>query len=98
MKKLLIISTLLFSLTTKAQFKYSDSDRKEKGWVITTAGLSFTTAAILETSYQYGTYQKDNTGKEVYYIKEFFKQTPRQIMLVVGVSMTITGLFTLKNK
>ena len=65
--------------------------------VFTIGGIAFTTAAILETGYQYGTYVKQPNGKEKYVIPPFYQQNPRFIMFTVGVTFTIGGLIGLKQ-
>lgn len=98
MKKILITLFLLLSLNTFSQSGiYYSGDTKDLGIGLTVGGLSFTLAATLEGSYQYGTYVKQPDGKEKYVIPNFWGQTPRNIMFVVGGTLTITGLFTLKQ-
>lgn len=75
--------------------KNKERNRNTEGVVLLIAGVAFTTAAILEDDMNYGTYTPYpmTTGnyKQTYVKKPFWEQTPRQIMLVVGVGFTITG-------
>lgn len=102
MKSLTII---LLLLTTKchSQSNYDSDDRKKTGLVLTIGGVAFTTAAILEGSYNYSTYKvtngvKGNSPTHRLTNPSFIEQTPRNIMFTVGVTLTITGLITLGNK
>ena len=98
MKKLLTILSLIFILNGHSQSKfYYSGDTKDLGLGLTIGGVAFTIAATLEGSYQYGTYVKQPNGKEKYVIPNFWKQTPRNIMFIVGGTFTITGLLTMKN-
>lgn len=97
MKKLLIILSLLFSFNIYSQRVYYSGDSKDLGVGLTLGGISFTVAATLEGSYQYGTYVKQPNGKEKYVIPNFWHQTPRNIMFIVGGTLTITGLLTIKH-
>lgn len=98
MKKLFIILLLLLNLNSFSQSKiYYSGDTKDLGLGLTLGGISFTVAATLEGSYQYGTYVKQPNGKEKYVIPDFWGQTPRNIMFVVGGTLTITGLLTIKH-
>lgn len=102
MKTILTICLFLAVFTTQAQKRntgyYSNDNKKNAGICLTVAGVAFTGAAILEGGSQYGTYVStpNNTSKynTTYVTPPFWKQTPRNIMLVVGVSLTITGLIT----
>jgi hypothetical protein len=106
MKTILSILFTLILTTSVAQSKhqYSNSDKKNTGIVLTVGGVAFTGAAILEGGYQYGTYvttspaTTTSSTKQSYVIPPFWKQTPRNIMFVVGCSLTITGLFSLGSK
>ena len=68
--------------------RYKDYDDKSRNAYLTVflAGIAFTTAAALEDNRNYGTWVGSN-----YVIPTFWKQTPRQIMLLAGVGLTITG-------
>lgn len=94
-----ILTTLLLFLTLNGfsqskTFLSSDSN-KDFGIGLTVGGVTFTLAATLESSYQYGTYVKQPNGSEKYVIPDFWGQTPRNIMFIVGGTLTITGLFTM---
>jgi len=98
MKKLLLISVLFCTLNSFAQSKKHYSKHSE-GIAMTLGGTAFTVAAILEGGSQYGTYKPVQNGKNtnsVLVIPPFLTQTPRNIMFFVGVSLTVTGLFTFK--
>lgn len=101
MKKILLILLLLVSLKSFSQKRYDEDDRKKSGATLILGGVAFTTAALLETGYSYGTYVKNptpgNPMNQTYVTPNFWEQSPRQIMFVVGVSLTITGLFTLRK-
>lgn len=75
--------------------RYDSDDRKKAFTVLFLSGLAFTTAAILEGDYNYGTYRPSpNTTSgynTTYTTKSFWQQTPRQIMLCVGVGFTLVG-------
>lgn len=77
------------------------------------AGLAFTVAAIAEGSSQYGTWvtttpqnsynNQYGAGPQSSYTTfktpGFWQQTPRQLMLVAGIGMSITGgILTIKSK
>ena len=106
MKQLLSILFVLTLTTSVAQSKrqYSNETRKNTGIGLTIGGVAFTGAALLEGGYQYGTYvtttpaTPTSSAKQIYVIPPFWKQTPRNIMLVVGCTLTITGLFSLGSK
>lgn len=66
---------------------YHDEDTRKAGFVcLFITGIAFTTAAILEGGYQYGSYQNG-----VYVTPSIWQQTPRQIMLCVGIGFTLVG-------
>jgi hypothetical protein len=100
------ILTILFSLMLMTSFSqrhnsiYSDESRKKAGLCLTFGGVAFTGAAILEGGSQYGTYvnttpmNMGNSTTSSYVTPPFWKQTPRNIMFVAGVGITITGLIT----
>lgn len=107
MKNLLTIVLLSFIVTTKAQnysSGFTGDSKKDLGIGMTVGGVAFTTAAILEGGYQYGTYVTTYAGtpntspKQTYVIPPVWKQTPRNIMFCVGVTLTITGLITAISK
>jgi hypothetical protein len=101
MRKILLILLLLVSLKSFSQKRYNENDRKNTGVTLIVGGVAFTTAALLENGYSYGTYVKNptpgNPMNQTYVTPNFWEQSPRQIMFVVGVSLTITGLFTLRK-
>ena len=66
------------------------------------SGLAFTAASILENDYNYGTWKKNpqpgNPYNQTYVTQPFWQQTPRQIMLCVGVGFTLTGVIGVLHK
>jgi len=86
---------LRINTVSNANNRYDSDDRKKAFTVLFLSGLAFTTAAILEGDYNYGTYQSSpNTTSgynTTYTTKSFWQQTPRQIMLCVGVGFTLVG-------
>jgi hypothetical protein len=80
---------------SKGRDKFNPEDRKRAFAVLFLAGLAFTTAAALEGDYNYGTYQSSpntTSGYNSNYVtKPFWQQTPRQIMLCVGIGFTLVG-------
>jgi len=100
MKKILLLLAILITVNSFAQRRqYNNSQNRENaGFVLMVSGVAFTAAAILETSQGYGTWVASPTPNSPYnstYVTPgFWQQTPRNIMLVVGVSFTFTGLIT----
>lgn len=94
MKKIIIILMLITNISY-AQKKYESNNQ---GFVLAIGGLSFTTSAILEGGYMFGTNKQTSNNTVSYVIPPFYKQTSRVIMLIVGVSFTVTGLLTMKSK
>lgn len=99
------LTIILLLLTTKcySQSNYESDERRTNGIILTVGGVAFTTAAIIEGSYNYSTYKvtngtKGNSPTHRLTNPSFIEQTPRNIMFTVGISLTITGLFTLGNK
>ncbi len=102
-KILLTIALLCIGIHGHSQSNYDSDDRKKNGIVLTIGGVAFTTAAIIEGSYNYSTYRvtngtKGNSPTHRLTNPSFIEQTPRNIMFTVGLTLTITGLFTLGNK
>lgn len=102
-KILLTIALLTISMSSYSQSNYDSDNRKKTGLVLTVGGVAFTTAAILEGSANYSTYKvtngtKGNSPTHRLTNPSFIEQTPRNIMFTVGLTLTITGLFTLGNK
>lgn len=101
MKKILTILSLLLVLTTSAQsrHRYKSYSYKDKtfGLGLFIGGAAFTAASILETNSHYLVYQYNpsNPSIPIATYPPFWQQTPRQIVFVVGVTFTITGLFTM---
>jgi hypothetical protein len=100
MKKLLLIVFAMCFITAQAQkHPRFDNTKKEIGIVMTVSGVALTGAAILEGGSQYGTYVNVTAPNGAilskYVTPPIWEQTPRNLMLVVGVGFTITGLFTL---
>ena len=104
MKKILYIIAILFiSMSGYSQSTYDSDERRTNGIILTVGGVAFTTAAIIEGSYNYSTYKvtngtKGNSPTHRLTNPSFIEQTPRNIMFTVGLTLTITGLFTLGNK
>lgn len=75
--------------------KFSHEDKKKAFAVLFLAGLAFTTASALENDGAYGTYQsspnKTSNYNSTYTTKPFWQQTPRQIMMCLGIGFTIVG-------
>lgn len=81
------------------QQRYIDRSTKKEGFaVLLIAGLAFTTASILEGDAMYSTYKNTGPYTQTYVTKPFWQQTPRQIMLCVGVGLTLTGTIGLASK
>lgn len=109
-KKIVILIAGLILLSAaafgqKSSYKYKDPDIKRTGAICALiTGISFTGASILEGSSSYGTYVTTTPGtatsspKVTYVTPPFYKQTPRNIMFVVGVSFSIGGLIALAQK
>ena len=72
---------------------YNDFNPKSGFFCLFIAGLAFTTAAILEGTVNYGTWQPipGSPGRSTYVVQNFWSQTPRQIMLCVGIGFTLVG-------
>jgi hypothetical protein len=74
---------------------HSVEDTRTGGIALIIAGIAFTTASILEGNGNYGTWKSspNSTSKynQTYTTKPFMQQTPRQIMLFVGIGLTISG-------
>lgn len=106
MKKILTLIFVMTLITVQAQKRtsYSDETHKNTGICLTVGGVGFTAAALLECGSSYGTnvVTKPSTStasQQVSYVTPpFWQQTPRNIMFVVGCTLTITGLFTLGHK
>jgi hypothetical protein len=106
MKKIITLIFVMTLMTVQAQRStgYSDETRKNTGICLTVGGVAFTTAALLEGGSSYGTNvvtkpSTSTSSQQVSYVTPpFWKQTPRNIMFVFGVTLTITGLFTLGHK
>lgn len=81
----------------QAQQKFTGENNKNTGICLTLGGVSFTTAAILENGAQYGTniIGTATSTSTTYVTPPIWKQTPRNIMFVVGIGLTITGLLTI---
>lgn len=104
MKNILLIATfILFLNNINAQTRRQSTERDNKnGIVLTTGGVTFTAAAILEGPGNYGTWShtpnSTSTYNMTYATKPFWQQTPRNIMFVTGLTLTITGLISLASK
>jgi len=103
MKKLIALLMLIFVLnTTYAQKRQGYSERDKSTSVgLVVGGVAFTTAAFLEGPQNYGTWKHNPNSTSqynmTYVTPSFWQQTPRNIMFVVGITVTITGLITLKK-
>ena len=89
-------STQTIDLKLKTTTKYRNSEKdRSAGIGLFIAGIAFTTAAILEGNGNYGTWSStpNSTSQynQTYTTKPFMQQTPRQIMLFVGIGFTLTG-------
>ena len=88
--------------TSKGRDRFNPEDRKRAFAVTFLAGLVFTAASILEGDYNYGTYQsspnKTSNYNTTYVTKPFWQQTPRQIMLCVGIGFTLVGGIGMASK
>lgn len=78
-------------------YKYNThDDLKTKAYILIVGGLAFTTASILEGNYNYGTWsnspQPGNSYNQTYKTKPFIQQFPRNIMLGVGIGLSLTGV------
>jgi hypothetical protein len=104
MKNILLIATfILFLNNINAQTRRQSTERDNKnGIVLTTGGVAFTTAAFLEGPQNYGTWKHNPNSTSqynmTYVTPSFWQQTPRNIMFVAGVSVTITGLISCLSK
>lgn len=103
MKKLITLIFILITISISAQKRqtYRDGNKTTTGACLTIGGLGFTFAATLEGGQSYGTYQTTSpstptsSSKVTYVTPPIWRQTPRNIMFVVGGTLTITGLFTM---
>ncbi len=88
-------SVVKIDLRLTPKYKNSNGDNKDKYIALFVAGLVFTTASILEGNGNYGTWTStpNSTSQynQTYTTKPFIQQTPRQIMLFVGIGFTLTG-------
>lgn len=77
-------------------FGSSNDRRKDAGIALSIGGVAFTTAAIFEGNSNYTTYVNGTMSTNGTYVtKPLWQQTPRNVVFVVGVGLTITGLLTL---
>ncbi len=87
-------SNYKIDLKINTRYKNESKDRSA-GLGLFIAGLAFTTAAILEGNGNYGTWTRNPNStsqyNQTYTTKPFMQQTPRQIMLFVGIGFTLTG-------
>ncbi len=101
MKKILILFALLITFNSFAQRRQYSSDSDKPGIVLAVGGVAFSAAAIIEGPHNYGTWNHNpnNTSSYnmTYTTPPFWKQTPRNIMLGVGLTLTITGLISLAS-
>lgn len=104
MKNLLTILLLFIMFSASAQQKkksHFNVDGNNRvplsvGLGLTASGVMFTGAILLERN-TYWTYipNPSNPNQPNYVTTPFWQQTPRQALFVVGVGITITGLFTM---
>lgn len=103
MKNLFIFLFVLSLLTAKSQSRssgFSTESKKNTGVGLLVGGVAFTAAAILEGPYNYGTYVTTSQStptmsqKVSYVTQPVWRQTPRNIMFCVGITLTMTGLIT----
>lgn len=89
-----VSSAQTIDLKLNVSYKNPEKDRTT-GVALLIAGLAFTTASILEGNGNYGTWTStpNSTSQynQTYTTKPFMQQTPRQIMLFVGIGFTLTG-------
>lgn len=84
---------------SKSNLSYKDnSSIKAGGACLLIGGLAFTAASIIEGGYRYGTYKTNPNGTQTYVTPPFMQQTPRQIMLFVGIGLSLSGTIVLGSK
>lgn len=100
MKKIITLLFICLTLCLNAQKNYSSSDRKDLGIGMTVGGIALTGALFLEDTHTYGTYtpnpNNNNTYSQTYVTPPIYKQFPKNVFIVAGVTITIIGLFNLK--
>ena len=105
MKRILLIVAAFLIVTMSAaqtfgqrHSKSDDNTKTGRGLVLVVSGITFTGAAILQTGnmYQVPGYNPNpgNPNTQTYNTQPFMQQTPRQLMLFVGIGLTVTGLIT----
>ena len=73
-----------------------DINSKEGFSILLIGGVAFTTAALLEGSGSYGTWNSTGNGyHQTYTTKPFLQQTPRNIMFFTGIGLSLTGIIGL---
>lgn len=94
MKKLLLISLILLSLSSKAQYKVS-YEKDKTGWMITASGIVLSTIAL--TIKDGGEFTYSNGYNSTSIIKPFWQCTNRVVMLGISVSVSIGGIIYQRN-
>lgn len=103
---LILLMTTMLSFGQGLSFKRNDimnkidlklplyqnhQSNKDNGAVLIVAGILFTSAALLEGSQGYSTSKSTNYYTSVTTTPSFWQQTPRQLMVITGVGLTLTG-------
>lgn len=89
MKKILLITCLLLSLSSNAQKKYNQYN-DNSGLVLASTGLLSITIGLLVPDGSEWTYKSYYDTKKTY--KPFYMNPARDCMMVFGLSLTIGGL------
>jgi len=92
-----LVVSLSLCVKTKAQtFRYSN--KPKNGPIMLVGGVSLLTASILENNTQgdwvYSYSQKTNSFTKQYVKPNILTNTPVNIIFGVGVTLTVTGLFS----
>jgi hypothetical protein len=92
-----LVVSLSLCVKTKAQtFRYSN--KPKNGPIMLVGGVSLLTASILENNAQgdwvYSYSQKTNSFTKQYVKPNILTNTPVNIIFGVGVTLTVTGLFS----
>jgi hypothetical protein len=92
-----LVVSLSLCVKTKAQtFRYSN--KPKNGPIMLVGGVSLLTASVLENNAQgdwvYSYSQKTNSFTKQYVKPNILTNTPVNIIFGVGVTLTVTGLFS----
>ena len=92
-----LVVSLGLCVKTKAQtFRYSN--KPKNGPIMLVGGVTLITASVLENNAQgdwkYTYSAKTNSFTKEYVRPNIFKNTPVNIIFGVGVTLTVTGLFS----